>query len=65
MNRCNTLAKEAPAILIDVLGAIIAFFLGAILWKFSGRKFDKDAAIFWAKVYGGLCLFGIIMDFVM
>ena len=61
----HTLSREAPAILIDVVASIVCFILGAAWWKFTGRNFDRDAAFFWTKICIGICIFAIIMDFIM
>ena len=61
----HTLAHEAPAILIDVVVGVLCFCIGAGWWKFTGRNFDRDTAIFWAKICTGICVFGIVMDFIM
>jgi hypothetical protein len=47
----HTLARETPAILIDVVASVLCFVLGAGWWKFTGRDFDRDTAMFWAKKY--------------
>jgi len=34
-------------------------------WKISGRQLDRDATVFIAKICGGLCLFGMVLAFIM
>jgi hypothetical protein len=61
----HTLTKEAPALLIDVVLSVVAFLLMAGWWKVSGRELDRDATVFLAKICGGICLFGIVLAFIM
>jgi hypothetical protein len=61
----HTLTKEAPALLIDVVLSIVAFFLMAGWWKVSGRELDRDTTVFLAKICGGICLFGMLLAFIM
>ena len=60
----HTLACEALAILIDVVASVFSFVIGAGWWKVSGRAFHRDSALFWAKICGGICAFGILLDFI-
>ncbi len=34
-------------------------------WKVSGRELDRDTKIFLAKICGGICLFGMVLAFIM
>jgi hypothetical protein len=57
--------KEAPVLLIDLVGGIVGFIIAMGWWKVSGRTVDRDSTIFIAKIFGGIALFGMFLAFVM
>jgi hypothetical protein len=57
--------KEAPVLLIDLVGGIVGFIIALGWWKVSGRTVDRDSTIFIAKIFGGIALFGMFLAFVM
>jgi hypothetical protein len=57
--------KEAPVLLIDLIGGVVGFILALGWWKISGRTVDRDSTIFIAKIFGGIALFGMFLAFVM
>jgi hypothetical protein len=57
--------KEAPVLLIDLVGGIVGFIIAMGWWKVSGRTVDRDSTIFIAKIFGGITLFGMFLAFVM
>jgi hypothetical protein len=61
----HTLTKEAPVLLIDVVMSVVAFFLMAGWWKVSGRQLDRDSVFFLAKICCCICIFGMVLAFIM
>lgn|GEM_PF-3002279 len=57
--------KVLPALIIDVIGSVIAFGIGLTWWKASGRELDRAAIVFMAKMFGGIALAGMILAFIM
>jgi hypothetical protein len=57
--------KEAPVLLIDLIGGIVGFVIALGWWKVSGRTVDRDSTIFIAKIFAGIALFGMILAFIM
>lgn len=57
--------KEAPVLLIDLVGGIVGFIIALGWWKVSGRTVDRDSTIFIAKIFGCITLFGMFLAFVM
>ena len=57
--------KEAPVLLIDLVGGIVGFVIALAWWKVSGRNLDRDSTIFIAKIFAGIALFGMVLAFIM
>ncbi len=57
--------KVLPALIIDVIGSVIAFGIGLAWWKASGRELDRTAVVFMAKMFGGIAIAGMILAFIM
>jgi hypothetical protein len=57
--------KEAPVLLIDLIGGIVGFVVALGWWKVSGRTVDRDSTIFIAKIFAGITLFGMVLAFIM
>ena len=57
--------KEAPVLLIDLVGGIVGFIIALGWWKVSGRTVDRDSTIFIAKIFAGMALFGMVLAFIM
>lgn len=57
--------KEAPVLLIDLVGGIVGFIIALGWWKVSGRTVDRDSTIFIAKIFAGIALFGMVLAFIM
>lgn len=57
--------KEAPVLLIDLVGGIVGFIIALGWWKVSGRNVDRDSTIFIAKIFAGIALFGMVLAFIM
>ena len=57
--------REAPVLLIDLVGGVVGFVIALGWWKGSGRTVDRDSTIFIAKIFAGIALFGMVLAFVM
>ena len=57
--------KEAPVLLIDLVGGIVGFVIALAWWKVSGRNLDRDSTIFIAKIFAGITLFGMALAFMI
>ena len=59
------LIREAPVLFIDLIGGVVGYVIAIGWWKISGRTLDSDSAIFIAKIFGGITLFGMFLAFVI
>jgi len=57
--------KEAPVLLIDLVGGIVGFVIALAWWKVSGRNLDRDSTIFIGKIFAGITLFGMALAFMI
>ena len=57
--------KEAPVLLIDLVGGIVGFFIALGWWKVSGRTVDRISTIFIAKIFAGITLLGMVLTFII
>jgi hypothetical protein len=57
--------KEAPVLMIDLVGGIVGFVIALGWWKVSGRTLDRDSTIFIAKIFAGITLLGMVLALIM
>jgi hypothetical protein len=62
MSNAQSLAFVS-AIILAV--GIVGFSISVGLGKASGREMDRDTVLFLAKMWGGIALFGLVMNFIM
>lgn len=62
MSNAQSLAFVSTIILAV---GIVGFSISVGLGKASGREMDRDTVLFLAKMWGGIALFGLVMNFIM
>jgi hypothetical protein len=60
----HSFTNDAPVLVIDLAVGVVGFLLSIGWGAATGREMDRDNKVFFAKMWGGIALFGMILVFI-